>query len=353
MTSTIQSHHRITLLTQGQSNPFVAKTAISMLRYRDADIVAVLDSQANAETAGELFGFSNSTPVVDQLLLESQSDSLYIGIAPPGGKLPSEWKPIILEAIRRGMDIVSGLHDFLVHDPDYVVAAEQAGVTLLDVRQNTFGEIATGQPFRKECVRILSVGQDCSVGKMVATLEIDAGLRERGLDSRFLATGQTGIMIKGHGIPIDCVVSDFVNGAAEQLVRDHQQHDFVLVEGQGSISHPAYSAVTAGLLHGSRPDGMVFCYEAARDQVKGLQDIPLPTIQQQMDCYLQMANVLEPSRFVGFAVNSRKLSEVESAQEIDRIEQEFGLPACDVYRTGADKLVDACIQLKTEKESQS
>jgi len=181
---------------------------------------------------------------------------------------------------------------------------------------------------------------------MVATLEVSKGLNDRGLDAKFVATGQTGIMITGSGIPIDCVVSDFVNGAAEDLVRANDDHEFVLIEGQGSISHPAYSAVTTGLLHGSRPHGMIYCYEARRRQVKGLHDIALPTIAEQIECYLTMANIQHPSCFVGVAVNTRKLTEEEASKEIVRVEQEFGLPACDVYRDGTAKLVDACLELQ-------
>lgn len=345
--NSLSSHKAITLLTQGQSNRFVAKTAISMLRYRGADIVAILDDQVTAANAAELFdvpGPAGQIPVVSEL--PKQSDALYIGIAPPGGRLPPEWKAIILTAIARKMDIVSGLHDFLARDSDYVLAAQANGVRLFDVRKNEFSSIASGQPFRSECARILSVGQDCSVGKMVATLEVNHELVQRGLDSCFLATGQTGIMITGAGIPVDCVVSDFVNGAVESLVRANDQHGFVLVEGQGSISHPAYSAVTAGLIHGSRPDGMIFCYEAGRRYVKGLHEIQLPSIAQQIDCYLTMANIQNSSRFIGFAVNTRNLTAIEATREIDRIEQEFGLPACDVYRDGPARLADACVELK-------
>lgn len=349
--NSLKSHKQITLLTQGQSNPFVAKTAISMLRYRGADIVCVLDDQVNAVNAGELFGIpepDGRIPVVKQI--PEGSDAMYIGIAPPGGKLPPEWKPVILAAIEQNMDIVSGLHDFLVRDNDFVTSALANGVRLLDVRHTEFSNIASGLPLRPDCHRILTVGQDCSVGKMVATLEVNQGLTDRGFDSRFLATGQTGIMIDGAGIPIDSVVADFVNGAAENLVRENQCHDFVMIEGQGSISHPAYSAVNVGLLHGCRPDGMIYCFEAGRRQVKGLNNVDLPSIASQMESYLTMARLQHPSCFVGFAVNTRTLSEVEAAEEIARIEQEFGLPACDVYRDGATKLVDSCIALKQKME---
>lgn len=350
--NSLKSHNAITLLTQGHSNPFVAKTAISMLRYRGADIVGILDNQVDAANAGELFqvpGEHASIPVVQDF--PPNSDALYIGIAPPGGKLPSEWRPVILDAIRKKMDIVSGLHDFLSRDAELVSEAEANGVQLFDVRQNEVAEIANGQPFQEGCLRVLTVGQDCSVGKMVATLEVERGLTQRGFDSQFLATGQTGIMITGTGVPVDCVVADFVNGAVEGLVRQNDHHEFVLVEGQGSISHPAYSAVTLGLLHGCRPDGMIFCYEAGREQVKGLNNVDLPAITDQMNGCLTMANMLSPSRFLGFAVNTRRLTAEAAKTEVDRIEQEFRLPACDVYRDGPDKLVDACIALKQEMGS--
>jgi uncharacterized NAD-dependent epimerase/dehydratase family protein len=344
----LQSHRAITILTQGHSDPFVAKTAMSLLRYRNQDMVAVLDGTVEARTADELFRLGGSTPIVRDLLEVSRSDALYIGIAPPGGRLPVEWKPIILTAIDRKMDIVSGLHDFLNDVPEYVSAAREARVQLIDVRANSHVSIAKSLVFEPGCLRIHSVGQDCSVGKMVATLEIHQGLLDRGSDSAFLATGQTGIMITGQGLPIDRVIVDFVNGAAEQLVADNQHHEFLLIEGQGSISHPAYSAVTLGLLHGCAPQGLIYCYEAGRQNVKGLADVALPTMASQMEAYLVAARLRHPSRFIGCAVNTRNLSDEAASAEVARVERETGLPACDVYRHGAGKLVDACVNLKKE-----
>jgi uncharacterized NAD-dependent epimerase/dehydratase family protein len=181
---------------------------------------------------------------------------------------------------------------------------------------------------------------------MVASVEIARGLSDRGLDAKFIATGQTGIMISGEGVPVDCVVSDFVNGAIEQFVKQNEAHQYLLIEGQGSISHPAYSAVTLGLLHGCAPSGLVFCYEAGRLKVKGLDGIDIPPMARQMEAFLATANLRHPCRFVGIAVNTRKMNAEQARAEIERVEQEFQLPACDVYRDGAHKLVEACIQLK-------
>jgi len=345
----LQQHRAIVLLTQGHSNMFVGKTAISLLKYRSQDVTAILDNQTDATSAQQLFGSGGEIPVVGTLDRAPHADALYIGIAPPGGNLPESWKPIILQAIERGWDIVSGLHDFLCRDDDYVAAASSSGARLIDVRRNHFNSIATGQPFCESCLRIHAVGHDCSVGKMVVCLELDRGLRAAGLDSHFLATGQTGIMIGGDGLPIDCIVADFVNGAAEQLVRQHDQHDFLVIEGQGSISHPAYSAVTLGLLHGCAPHGLVFCYEAGRDQVKGLDNIAIPPLEKQIEACLVNANLRHPCQIIGVAVNSRKLTSEQADEEIERMEQELGLPACDVYRHGPQKLVQACVRLKQNR----
>ncbi len=342
----MMGHRKIALLTEGFSTPFLAKTAIGMLRYRGGDVVALIDSQHAGGKASDVLGAGDNVPVVGSIAEIPEVDAIYGGIAPPGGKCPETWRPIIMDGIERGIDIVSGLHDFLNDDPQYVQAARESGAALVDVRRNRFKQTATGRVDRFRGVRIHTVGHDCSIGKMVASLEISQGLERQGEQARFVATGQTGIMISGNGIPIDCVVADFVNGAAEELIRDGEEGQFLLVEGQGSISHPAFSAVTAGLLHGCAPDGLIFCYEAGRELVKGLESVVIPAMRQQVDAFLAMANLRHPCRLVGIAVNSRQLSADAAALEISRVEQEFGVPACDVYRHGSDKLVDACTALR-------
>ena len=342
------AHRRIVIIIDGYSTPFVAKTAISILRYRTDDVVAVIDQQAAGQTSQQLLNAGGDIPIVEALSAVNDADALYVGIAPPGGKLPDEWRPLILEALRRKLDVVSGLHDFLTDDEEYVAAAAQSGAMLIDVRRNRHKSTAKRHLFRPGNLRIHSVGHDCSVGKMVTTLEIQRGLAAAGHDAKFLATGQTGIMISGGGVPIDCVVADFVNGAAEELVQQNEQHEFVLIEGQGSISHPSFSAVTLGLLHGCAPDGLVFCYEAGREQVKGLDNVDIPPLADQMQAYESVANLRHPCKIIGIAVNTRNLTAEEADAELFRAEVKFGLPACDVYRTGADKLVQACLVLRAE-----
>ena len=351
--SALLSHRRIALLTDGYSTPFLAKTAISLLRYRTSDMAAIIDRGESGKTSQALYGTGGDVPVVADLFDASQFDAskidaLYIGIAPPGGKLPKEWRPIIQEAIKRKIDIVSGLHDFLADDSTYLRLSQESGCRLIDVRRNSYKETARRHLFRQGNIRIHAVGNDCSIGKMVASLEIQMGMVALGHDAKFLATGQTGIMISGEGVPIDCVVADFVNGAAEELVVANEHHDFLLVEGQGSISHPAYSAVTLGLLHGCAPDGLIFCYEAGRTQVKGFQNIDIPPMKDQMLACEINANLRHPCKIIGIAINTRMMSDDEATLEITRAEDTFGLPACDVYRTGATKLVQACINLREE-----
>lgn len=345
----ISGHRRIVLLTDGHSTPFLAKTAINLLRYRGQDVVGVLDQQEAGKTASEVLGVGGLTPVVAHLQQVPQADALYIGIAPPGGKLPPEWRGLILEAIERGWDIVSGLHDFVHLNPEYAQAARRAGVHLVDVRHNHYREIAAGRGLSERCIRIHTVGHDCSLGKMVVAVEVQQALQAAGHRANFLATGQTGIMISGQGVPVDCVVADFVNGAIEHLVRATEDADFQLIEGQGSISHPAYSAVTLGLLHGCAPDGLIYCYEAGRTFVKGLDQVPLPTCEEQLDVLQRIANLRHPCQVLGIAVNTRLLSPEAAAEEVQSAERRFGLPACDVYRDGPAKLVAAVVALRDRR----
>lgn len=344
----LTAYRRIVLLTDGFATPFLAKTAISLLRYRPSDIAAVLESKTSATTAGELFGIESCVPVVSRLDQVEQADSLFIGIAPPGGKLPSGWRGLIRQAIERRLDIVSGLHDFLSEDDQWRELASRYGSRLIDVRCNRLKVTAEGYRFPDTCVRIQTVGHDCTVGKMVASLEVQRELSRRGHDAAFLATGQTGIMIGGVGVPADCVVSDFINGAVEQLVREHEGHEFVLIEGQGSLSHPAFSAVTLGLLHGAAPDGLIFCYEAGRGCVKGLTGVPIPPMRRIIEALEAAARLRHPCRVIGIAVNTRGLDTDAADREVAQVATEFGLPATDVYRHGVQPLADAAETLKTE-----
>lgn len=337
---------RIVLLTDGFSTPFFSKTAISLMRYRHNDIAAVLDREFAGRDATGVFGTGDGIPIVEAL--PDETDAVFIGIAPPGGKLPGVWRPIICEALRRGVDVISGLHEFLADDDEFVALASAHGGQLIDVRRNLEKETSTAAAFRDGCLRIHTVGQDCSVGKMVTTLEVQRELASRSLDAKFIATGQTGIMIAGDGVPVDCVVADFVNGSVERLVRRSEAHDILLIEGQGCISHPSFSAVTLGLLHGCAPHGLIFCYEVGRQEVKGLDGVPLLQIGRLIETYELAARLRHPSRVVGIAMNTRNVSPADVDDERKRVADEFGLPVCDVYRDGPGPLADAVLELQKE-----
>ncbi len=336
------------MLTEGASTAAKAKTAISLLRYRVDDIVAVLDSHNAGRTAGDVFGVGGTVPVIGSISEADRPDSLVGGTATPGGKIPAEWRPILAEAIGRGLDIVNGLHDFLSQDPEFAPLAKQHGVRVVDVRKNDERETANAVEFNRSCVRIHTVGNDCSVGKMAAALEIQRGLVQRGRDAEFAATGQTGIMISGDGVPIDCVVADFVNGAAERLVQRKQDHEFLLIEGQGSIVNPRFSAVTVGLLHGCAPDGLMLCYEVGRPHVKGVEHFPTTPIETLTPLVEQLASARHPCRAIGVAMNSRYVTASQADEERERLREVLNLPVCDVYRHGPDELVDAAIGLREE-----
>jgi len=208
--------------------------------------------------------------------------------------------------------------------------------------------VARGEGLRDGCLRIETVGQDCSVGKMVVAVEVARALQRRRQDAKFVATGQTGILIEGDGCPVDRVICDFLNGAVEKLVLANQQHDILVIEGQGSIAHPRYSPVTLGLLHGARPHGLILCYEAGRTHVSGMERVPLVPLAALREIYERTAAILHPARVIGIGLNGRRLSPDDAERERDRVSRELGVPVCDVLRDGPDALVDAVLDLQQE-----
>lgn len=337
---------KIVILTEGYTDPHRAKTAISLIRYCRDEVLAVLDKHSVGRSCQDMLGVGGDLPIVASLADAPAADTLLLGIAPPGGRLPGEWRPIILAAIARRMDVVSGMHEFLCNDEEFVGCAQKSGARLVDVRRNDEHEVAIGQGLREGCLRIHTVGNTSSCGKMVAAIELTNGLKGRGIDAKFVATGQSGIMIEGDGCPIDCVVADFIAGAAERLVRANQHHEVIVVEGQGSLVHPRYSGVTLGLLHGLRPDGLILCYQMGRETVFGMDDCKLPTLERVLQFNETAANFMHPSNVIGVSVNGRNFSDVEVAEECEDVASILGLPVCDVIRHGPDKLVEATIEFK-------
>jgi uncharacterized NAD-dependent epimerase/dehydratase family protein len=334
------------ILTEGHTNPHTAKTASCLIRYCSDEVVALLDSTQAGKTTQELLGVGGDLPVVAALDAAPQAKTLLLGIAPPGGKIPQPWRKVILAAIARGMPVISGLHDFLSEDPEFTEAAKRHGVALTDVRKNDERDVARRKGLNEKCLRILTVGHDCSVGKMVASVELTKALKARGHDAKFIATGQTGIMVEGDGCPIDRVIADFVSGAVEKMVLKNQHREMLIIEGQGSLIHPSYSGVTLSLLHGAFPHALIFVYEIGRQTVTGVDHVRIPPLKRMIEINETMASVERPCRVIGVAMNSSKVSDAAANAERDRVRAETGLPVADLIRHGSDELVDAILRFK-------
>ena len=269
--------------------------------------------------------------------------SIVVGIAPTGGKLPPHWIAELKAAAEAGLDVVSGLHTRLTSFPELLRAASRRGVKLIDVRHSdTVYAAASGR--KRSGKRVLTVGTDCALGKKYTALALARNLKSRGVPASFRATGQTGIMICGEGIAMDAVIADFVAGAAEALSPDNANDHWDVIEGQGSLFHPAYAGVTLGLLHGSQPDALVLCHDPARLTIDEYPGFPIPDLQVAIDDYLRAGRLTNPAiRCVGLSINSSSLSEAERTAYFQRVTEQLGLPVCDPIRTGVDALAAALL----------
>ncbi len=266
--------------------------------------------------------------------------TLVIGVANRGGVIAESWIAVLKAALECGMDLAAGLHNRLNDVPELKETAERLGRKMFDVRHPSQSfPVASGR--KRSGKRLLPVGTDCSCGKMYTALALEKAMLERGMQASFRATGQTGILISGAGVSVDCVVSDFISGAVEVLSPDNDAGHWDLIEGQGSLFHPSFAGVTMGLIHGAQPDAMVLCHEPTRTHMRGLPEYPVPDLQACMDACLAAARLTNPAaRFVGIAVNTSKLEADEALRLLDQIESRFGLPAVDPVRHGVDRIVD-------------
>jgi uncharacterized NAD-dependent epimerase/dehydratase family protein len=334
------------ILADGHLTARNAKTAHGVIRYSRDRLAAVLDRDNAGRDISDLMPELNrSAPVVGSVTegLAHQPTSLLLGVATPGGWIPEEWRPWILEAIENGLEIVSGLHTFLNDDIDLVAAAEKHGARLWDVRQPPDHiPLFTGKSLEIPQRTVLTVGSDCAVGKKTTAIEVATAGHDRGVATEFVATGQTGVLIAGKGMAVDRVVSDFVSGAAEMLVCDAEPDSQVLiVEGQGSLWHPAYAGVTLGLLHGSAPEILIFCHEAGRDAIEEPPYSSLPPVEEMIATYEEMTTPVRPARVVCISLNCKRLDPNESRAAIDELESRTGLPVGSVWMGDAPKLWDA------------
>lgn len=320
------------------TDPTYAKTAFGLRDWAPERCVGELA----LPSATVSLGLPALTPAA---AAKAGAKAVLIGVVNSGGFIPDAWLPPLIESLEAGLDIISGMHRRLASVPALEETAKLLGRRLFDVRVPPT-DLGVGTGRRRSGKRLLTVGTDCALGKKYTALALTRALREHGKDASFRATGQTGIMISGGGIPIDAVVSDFVSGAAEALSPDAAPDHWDVIEGQGSLLHPSFSAVTLGLLHGSQPDVMVLCHDPRRTEVRGLTGFAFPPLPKVMDLYLSLARLTNPgTRFGGVSLNTAGMTEDDAEAALVAAERETGLPAADPVRGGGrlDRLVSACV----------
>jgi uncharacterized NAD-dependent epimerase/dehydratase family protein len=338
---------RYLIVADGDFGPMSSKTANAIIRYQPERVVGVLDRQHAGRAVEEVLGFGGRIPIVASMEdgLALRPDTILIGIAPVGGRLPAEWRGWLAAALDAGCDLLSGLHTCLGDDPLLADRARAAGRTITDVRRPPPDlPVASGRARLLDGYVVLTVGTDCNVGKMTAQLQLVQGLNQRGLRTRFVATGQTGIMLEGWGIAVDAVVADFVAGAAERITLEGAKNaDVVLVEGQGSINHPGYSAVTVGLLHGCCPSGLILCHQVTRERIDDGREqwLAIPPLAEYVRLYEAIGSAVHPTRVIAISLNTYDLDEPAARAACAAAARTTGLPATDPVRFDPAPLLDA------------
>ena len=314
-----------------------------IVHYALDPVVAILDS----ERAGESYRGIQIVGSVEEALAYEPTVAT-VGVATQGGRFPPAWRELLRDSIRAGLDVESGLHEFIGEDPELAELAREHGVELRDLRKPPPDlSVPTGENLRVPAKIVLTVGSDCAIGKKTVAVELDLAARGRGLASVFVPTGQTGIAIAGWGIAVDAVVADFLAGAAERLVVEGSRRggELLWVEGQGSLAHPAYSGVTMGLMHGSAPHAYVLVHKAGATHVEGYPEHPLPGLRELVELHERASLQLRPARVAAIALHTGALEDEDACAEIERVERETGLLTDDPVRFGADRLLDAVLEV--------
>jgi uncharacterized NAD-dependent epimerase/dehydratase family protein len=310
-----------------------AKTARGLAHWRPELCVA----QCRVDGRGADLGLRDLSP---RAAAAEGARTMVIGVANVGGFIPDAWTDSIVGALEAGLDVASGLHTRLTELAAVRDAATRTGRNLHDVRhpRQSFPP-GTGEP--RPGLRLLTVGTDCSVGKMYTALAIERAMKNRGMKAEFRATGQTGILIAGEGVSVDAVVSDFVSGAAEWLSPANDDDHWDLVEGQGSLFHPAYAGVTLGLVHGSQPDALVVCHQAKRRHIQGFPRFPTPSIRECMERHVEAARLTNPEVVcVGVSIDTSSMEEDAATEFLDELEDMLDVPCVDPLKTGVQAIVD-------------
>jgi uncharacterized NAD-dependent epimerase/dehydratase family protein len=344
---------RFLILAEGSFGPLSSKTANAGIRYVPDEVVGIIDSTQVGRTAHDVLGFGGPLPVVGTFAdgLRLAPNALLIGIAPAGGQFPVEWRSIVLDALRARLDVWSGLHTMLGDDPEFAAAAVASGATIRDLRRAPAHlDVAAGRVRDLSATVVLTVGSDCNIGKMTTQLQVEAAVRARGHRVAFAATGQTGILVAGRGIAVDAVIADFIAGAAESLtIEAAQDADIVLVEGQGSLLHPAYSGVTLGLMHGALPHAMVLCTQPSRTSINRNPWVTIPPVRELIDLYERSMVGLRAAPVIAVALNTFDLDDAAAAAAIARVQDETGLPATDPVRFDPAPIAAAIAEFHVER----
>src|SRR5579883_2401222 len=316
----VDTNRRLVVYAQDEFGTGRAKTGEGVIRYGTSQVVAVVDRRHAGRTTEDVMGIGGAIPIVGTVQEAARfgADSMLLGCQFTGGEMPESWRQDIISALNLGMDVINGLHDFLVDDPEYAALAKKLNRQLIDLRKPPDKlPVASGKARDVDALTVLTVGTDCSVGKMTVSLELDKLAKLRGYKSGFVATGQTGIMIAGAGIAIDRVIGDFMAGAIEELVVENSPGlDFLFVEGQGSVYHPGFSGVTLSLLHGTAPEAMILCHQAGRKLI-GKTGFPIPDLAKLAGVYESLAAIIRPAKVVGIALNTFGLSEDDARVHIE------------------------------------
>lgn len=335
------------IMADGYLDVFQGKTAMGLLRYHGEHVVAILNREHAGGDLEALLGIGSGIPIVGSVAEAKafEPDSFVIGVATSGGGLPPGWRPDVRAALEAGLDVVSGLHERLTDDREMAAAATASGGHIHDLRHcDESFDIGSGRARHTSARRILTIGSDCNVGKMVVTVELAHALRQRGWNAPMVATGQTGIMVCGEGVCVDALVSDFVAGAAEAMVLKHADADAVVVEGQGALLHPGFSGVTLGLMHGVLPDLMVLVHQPGRACFRRT-DIPIPPLRELIAMHESIMRPLHASKVAAVALNCYGVDDGVAKRLVAETEREVGLPVTDCLRFGADVLADAVARL--------
>jgi len=345
MADTQSRTRRYAVLTEGYlADPSAGKTAHGVMRFRPDEIAAVIDSTYSGKRVTDVVpSLPCDAPIVASVdeALAYNPTSLLIGVATHGGALPPHLRQLVLRAINAGLDIVNGLHQFLNDDAEFVTHARNSGARLWDVRAVGTTPLFSGAAYDVRQQVVLAVGSDCAVGKMTAMLEIERAAREAGTQAEFIATGQTGIIIAGWGTCVDRVISDFVTGAAEQLIlHASPRTEVLLVEGQGSIFHPGYAPVTFGLLYGCAPDALLLCHRPNMAHIDSFKNA-IPGLVDLVAAHENILAHVKPARVAAIALDTSALDAASAAQAIEGVQRETGLPTDDPVRSGAQKIWNA------------